>query len=284
MKKILILLSYIASVLLPQMVFSKPFIIGQLQGQLGNQMFQIAATIAHAKNYDMDFYFPDLINKKSEGIPVNRKKIFFRIKLRQAPLKQSRLYEESCFEFTPLPFHPRMCINGYFQSEKYFENHAETIKELFAPSEEILNYLHKNYEDIINHPKSVAIHVRTYHSEPHVRAVFPLHGREYVEKAVQYFPTDCLFVVFSDDIPWCEENLIGIRPNMRFIKGEQYYHDFFLISLCKHQIISNSSFSWWAAYLNKNPKKVVVAPKKWFQDETGLNYKDLVPEGWHRLE
>ena len=106
------------------------------------------------------------------------------------------------------------------------------------------------------------------------------NGKEYFQKAISLFSQDALFVVFSNDINWCKTNLQGLAKNLIFIENEPYYHDFYLMSLCKHQIISNSSFSWWAAYLNRNPDKIVIAPINWFTKASGFHSKDLFPDEW----
>ena len=97
---------------------------------------------------------------------------------------------------------------------------------------------------------------------------------------MQNFSKDAMFLVFSDNMDWTKKELEGLAKNMFFVEGEKYYHDFFLMSLCDHNIISNSTFSWWAAYLNKNPNKIVTAPKKWFNEQLGKNTKDLIPPEW----
>jgi len=279
-------LLFLFLILNPFYAFSKGVVVGNLKGQLGNQMFQIAATIAHARNNDADYYFPDLIKIQEYNVPLNFKKIFFRIGLKalNPPFIPDYTYNQVGYEYIPIPYQPCMKLDGYFQSEKFFDGHQEEILHLFAPSNRILSYLVDKYSDIIEDPCSVAIHIRTYNKEDPHHLIYILHGRDYVEKAVEYFPEDSLFVVFSDDILWCQQNLQGIRPNMRFIEGENYHHDFYLISLCKHQIISNSSFSWWAAYLNSNPDKIVIAPKKWFQKSYKTNDEDIVPDSWISLD
>jgi hypothetical protein len=112
---------------------------------------------------------------------------------------------------------------------------------------------------------------------------------EYYEKAISYFgdlnenPT---FYVFSDDIEWARLNL-NIPYNAVFVDindDNSDYEDLRLMTLCKHNILANSTFSWWGAYLNKNPNKSVIAPKMWFKDEI-LNQQttDLIPKSWIRI-
>jgi hypothetical protein len=253
-------------------------VIGELEGQLGNQCFVIAATVSLALDHDATPIFPDLIGKRDYNIPLNHEKIFFRLHSRRSCPAQL-IYREPHYHFAPIPYHPNMKIKGYFQSEKYFMHHKREILELFAPSPEIVRYLTDKYADLLAHPCTVAIHVRFYHEDPEQKCHLAPR-REYVEKAMALFPEGALFVVFSNQIEKCKELLAGIDRPMRWIEGESHYHDFYLMSLCKHNIISNSSFSWWGAYLNTNPTKVVVAPRSWYNPAYGLDTRDLLPDSW----
>ncbi|MBA3603258.1 MAG: alpha-1,2-fucosyltransferase, partial [Parachlamydiaceae bacterium] len=191
------------------------------------------------------------------------------------------VYREPSFSYTPIPYHPNMLLEGWFQSEKYFLNNKQAIMDLFAPKTEILDYLNEKYSDIIAHPNTVSIHLRSYIKEnPIYVEVYPTYGREYVEKAIQLFDADAQFIVFSDQIEWAKEELSGLANNMRFIEGEKYFHDFYLMSMCKHNIICNSTFSWWAAYLNRNPNKVITVPSEWFAPKYNHNSQDLIPQEW----
>ena len=110
--------------------------------------------------------------------------------------------------------------------------------------------------------------------------VYPSYGVEYFAQAASLFPEETLFVVFSNKMAWCKANLSGIAKNIRFIEGETHYHDFYLMSMCKDNIICNSSFSWWAAYLNRNPSKRVIVPSPWFAAEYKHDTRDLIPPTW----
>ena len=89
------------------------------------------------------------------------------------------------------------------------------------------------------------------------------------------------FIIFSDDIKWCKNNFIGDK--FTFIEGEKDYIDLWLMSLCNHNIIANSSFSWWGAWLNQNPNKKVIAPINWFGPEKKLNPKDIYCKNWIKI-
>jgi hypothetical protein len=172
-----------------------------------------------------------------------------------------------------------MKLFGYFQSEKYFSNHKQEVLELFAPPSDVIAYLSLYYADILEHPMTVSVHVRFYYEDPTGKA-HPTCQRDYFERAIECFPNDTLFVVFSNQMQECKNLLSDIHKNLRFIEGEDHFCDLYLMSLCKHNIIANSSFSWWGAYLNRNPDKQVIAPKLWFNPAYLSDTEDLLPEGW----
>lgn len=173
---------------------------------------------------------------------------------------------------------------GYWQSERYFAAQTNTIRADFtfrqplagrnlelAQEIETINAvsLHIRRGDFVSNPKTMAIH-----------GVCPL---AYYESAVRYIAERVdapHFFVFSDDMDWVRANLNMDHP-CRYVnhnRGSESYNDMRLMSLCRHYIIANSSFSWWGAWLNPNPEKIVVAPKKWFTKESNL--EDLFPQGW----
>jgi hypothetical protein len=264
---------------------AEEYVIGRLFGQLGNQMFQIAAATSLAIDHGALPTFPDLdINNEYNiplNIPLNRRNVFQKMNSFK-PRYSSITYKEPCFEFKKIPYKANMILEGYFQSEKYFEKHKETILKIFEPSFEILSYLQNKYFSVIDHPKTVAIHIRTYKDTTPDR--HPFVGWEYIYQATQLFDNDFLFVVFSDDINLCKIEIKKIlkNKNVIYIEGNRHFHDLYLISLCKHQIMSNSSFSWWGAYLNKNSQKKVICPAadKWFGPSLKHNNpKDVIPKG-----
>lgn len=261
---------------------NQSYVIVNLLGQLGNQMFQIAAGYSLALDNHANFFVPGFYEIRDWNTQTNYKYVFSKINPFLPEQSEQFHYKEKDFTYSPIPYHPNMSISGYFQSEKYFAHNKNEIIKLFEPQPDVVKYLKKKYKKILHHPNSVSIHVRTYHGLS--STVFPLNGKEYVEKALSLFSEDALFVVFSDHIEWCKQNLSGLRTKILFIEEEPYYIDFYLMSMCKHNIISNSSFSWWAAYLNRNPNKVVIAPKKWFQPEIGIDTRDLIPKEWIQLE
>jgi len=265
---------------------AKPFVTADLRYELGNQMFQVAAAVAIALDNDYEAYFPDLDRCPWWGMPDNRDYVFWRLNAEEPnePIEYTYQQNGVCF---PIPAKPNMKIAGDFQSERYFAHHKEAIINLFSPSDHIIGYLQRKYANILAHPCSVAVHVRTYIKDyGHLPTIDELHafaGINYYEKAVKLFPSDALFVVCSDNIEWCKANLAHIAPNVVFIEGNEHYYDFYLMSLCKHNITANSTFSWWAAYLNRNPDKVIVTLDNWFGKWWGQGTVHIVPKEWIRI-
>lgn len=259
---------------------SKDFVTAELIGELGNQFFIIAAAHSLALDHDACATFPALDESMEKNIPLNRKHVFPHVNAERP--ESFSLYREPHFHYAPIPYVPNIKLHGYFQSEKYFAHHKQEIVNLFAPSEEIMAYLRGKYSDILDDPYTVSIHLRFYHEDPDERFYIACR-RDFIERAIALFPKDSHFIVFSNRMQRCKAFLEGVQGHFRFIEGEAHFHDFYLMSRCKHNIICNSTFSWWAAYLNPNPAKVVVAPAKWFTQEAGLSMADLIPETWVTL-
>ena len=262
---------------------AQPIVVGNLIGQLGNQLFIIAATSSLAWENNATPCFPDFINQNRTkwNLAENYKILFSDLKTKNPLLKHIKYtYQEPCFFYVPIKYKKNMKISGYFQSEKYFIKYKERIIDLFSPNESISSYLQEKYSDIINDPNTVSIHLRSYLKEDPFGSYHITYGMDYYNAAMDLFPENTQFIVFTNDIVDTKIKFKNVTKNIRFIENEHYIHDFYLMSLCKHNIISNSSFSWWAAYLNRNPDKIVVAPPNWFNPITGLDTKDLLPNDW----
>lgn len=173
---------------------------------------------------------------------------------------------------------------GYWQSEKYFIDAAETIRADFT-FRHPLSGKNSQLANKIGQTMAVSLHVRRgdYASNPATKATHGLCSLEYYRAAILHIAERLEqpeFFIFSDDIAWVKENLKIDFPcwYVDHNQGAESYNDMRLMSLCKHHIIANSSFSWWGAWLNTNADKTVVAPKKWFANDT--NVEDLYPSGW----
>lgn len=176
-----------------------------------------------------------------------------------------------------------MKIHGYFQSEKYFAHHRDKILELFAPHQDDLKCIQTKYKWLLEHPNTVAIQLRKYVEDPN-GSRFIQYGKDYLRKAMNLFPDDALFVLFSNDINFAKDNIPEeMAKRVKCIENESHVIDLHLISFCKHTIISNSTFGWWGAWLNKNPEQKVIAPAQWLHPNDSYNSRDLYPEKWVRV-
>lgn len=177
---------------------------------------------------------------------------------------------------------------GYWQNEQYFYDIREVLrKELTLKGS--LDEENRLVDERIRTANSVAIHVRRgdYVSDPSTVARMESVGEEYYSRATNYVLTRVSnphFFVFSDDPAWAMANLRFQHP-VTFVSHngpDDGVLDLHLMSACKHNIIANSTFSWWAAWLNSNPEKVVVAPRHWYKG-VGLQAMGLLSEGWVAL-
>lgn len=291
-------------------------IIVKLIGGLGNQMFQYAAgrhlaqkyntklkiDIQSFKNYTLRNYGLNHFNivenfatsKDLAYVRFPSDSIFIKASkyvLRSIPRVQSIKYigeKEFNFQENTLSFLDNIYLDGYWQSEKYFLDIEDIIRYEFS----IVNPLSSISQDIAEQIKdceSVSIHIRRgdYVSDPKTNSIHGTTGLEYYCRAIDLIleKTDKPhFFIFSDDPEWACSNIRPATPTIYVRRDDcsKDYEDMCLMSMCKHNIIANSSFSWWGAWLNMNPEKIVIAPKKWF-NSTNMNTQDLLPVKWHKL-
>lgn len=234
-----------------------------VSGRLGNKLFQIAAAYSIAKHNNDEYRMP----------PWKYLTHFPNVKCGTIPPIE-KIYSEPTFNYSPIPYshlNGVVSLNGYFQSDKYFSS-REDILELFKFGQSIESFL-KNYK----YQNYTSIHVRRGDYTNLTHFYHDLSTTDYYRNAI----TDCCekkFVVFSDDIEFCKTYFSQFQ-GCEFIYSEDTneIQDLILMTTCKNNIIANSSFSWWGAYLNKNGGKVYM-PKDWFSGS--LNSKDLEVKGW----
>ncbi len=150
-------------------------------------------------------------------------------------------------------------MTGYYQYEGFLD--FARVRAFLRIPTSVKEELTSRYGDTLAKPGVTGISVRRgdYMGLPEKH---PFVGEKYLKAAVAQFPEGTPFVVCSDDIPWCKRFFKG--PDYTFIENESVQNQFWIHTLCAHNIISNSSFSWWSAWLNPNPEKRVIAPKKWY--------------------
>jgi hypothetical protein len=177
-------------------------------------------------------------------------------------------------------------IQGYYQTQKYFENYKEDIYNLFSFKKDLYNKCNKVLYDIKSkyNLEVVSVHIRRGDYVTN-QSSHPLCTLEYYVEAIQSHFSDknYIFHIFSDDIAWCKEIFSG-ENNLIFSEGNSHFEDMCMLSLSDHNIIANSSFSWWGAWLNQSPIKRVIAPSNWFGPALShLNIKDVIPENWIKI-
>lgn len=254
-----------------------------LMGGLGNYLFQIAAAYSYGlKHGKTPVFNTNMSIKVHKGIDTYFDNILRSIDRKDSVAAQTTLSEIG-FHYTELPFVPNgVCLNGYFQSEKHFIEHEEEIRELFSCPNHITESLKKKYP-YIDEVNTCSIHVRRG-DYVKLQDTHPVQNMPYFMKALKKMPKDCSIFVFSDDIEWCKESFPEMGERIHFVEGQSDIEDFYLMSMCDHNIISNSTFSWWAAWLNSNSEKTVVAPKRWFGPVNAhLDTKDIYPETWEKI-
>ncbi|HMO78953.1 MAG TPA: alpha-1,2-fucosyltransferase [Candidatus Paceibacterota bacterium] len=252
----------------------------EIKGGLGNQMFQYAygralsvagEKILFVKNFPkngMRSFRLDVYNISDKINFIDKKNNYIKNKF-EAILSYLNIKKE----------------DGYYQSEDYFKNIKSLIKQEFSPK--TISSTTKELESKIkNSTNPTAIHIRRsdYLNKNNIKLFHICDKKYYIDSINQIINlkkeknTD--FFIFTDDIKWAKENLSEIEK-IFFISDKklQEYEEIYLMSVCKNNIISNSTFAWWGAWLNKNGDKIVIAPKYWFKNKLTTN-TNIIPKEW----
>jgi hypothetical protein len=297
----------------------QPVVVG-LIGGLGNQMFQYATGRALAlrcgaalkldlarfasyrkRRYELDALSicagpaskadlarfrlgPEPPNALHGPWPERLRRLRYGI-VRVAPVYHERQFH---FDVDVLALRAPVYLSGHWQSEKYFAEFAEVLREELAPRER-LEGENAAIAAQIDATTAVSLHVRRgdYVTEPGTNRYHGLCSIDYFRSAAQFIAERVgaihLFV-FSDDLEWCRDNLkLGMPTTFVAANApDRGFRDMQLMARCRHHVIANSSFSWWGAWLNPSPAKVVVAPHRWFDAGTG-DTRDLIPASWVRM-
>jgi len=279
----------------------------KLMGGLGNQMFQYAlgSSIAvHNNNdlvLDLSFFEKQPLENTQRYYSLNCFKLDAKLCKKTVLGKKpifyfgtdityfENLYLEKEFKFDnkALLQPDKTLFEGYWQTEKYFKNIKKKLINDFALARDISRE-DAALEEKIKNCNSVSLHVRRgdYVNNQNANKFHGLKGIDYYKKAIKIINKtyrEFTIFIFSDDIAWCKKNLSKIHDNIIFVGGDRVdYVDMHLMKNCSHNIIANSSFSWWAAWLNENKSKIVVAPKIWFNDPN-TSTVDIIPKSWIKI-
>ena len=291
-------------------------LVVRIGGGLGNQMFQYAFArsleIRHKKEVFLDIKSLETNKRnyelyhftiKENYVDTSKMKYFYaknfveksfyylQYKFKKDNGLTRRIRERGRgFSSQYLEIRENAYFHGCWQSERYFENIKKTVRNEFnfreKPRGKNIEMIKKIKADRL----SVSIHVRRgdYISDVKNLKKHGVCNIEYYLNAIKYMKDkvgkNIHFYIFSDDMKWVRENL-SIDCLTTYVEhngGEQSFEDMRLMSLCSHNIIANSTFSWWGAWLNRNPNKIVIAPQKWFHS-VEIENKDIIPKEWIRI-
>lgn len=284
--------------------------IVKILGGLGNQMFQYALAVALQQRYpsevvkydvecfhgyplhngfELDKIFNLSLSKASKLDIIRLSYPFFNYRLWQVggrffPRRRSMFEEKNMrYENSLLNNPSPMWYDGYWQCEKYFKEYRLTILREFA-FRDFTDAKNLELSKIISSSNSTSIHIRRgdYLSNPMFNGICTV---KYYHSSIQYIRQHTTIdnvIIFSNDIEWCKETFCSSLEGLNTIfvdwnTGEDSYRDLQLMSLCRNNIIANSSFSWWGAWLNKHEDKIVISPSRWLNVDYVI---DVIPESW----
>ena len=289
-------------------------IILKISDGLGNQLFQYAngkSLVKHKKQSllcDLSWYneihdnftkrsfklnkFNVVLNEanhnlldkiKRSKLPIVIRSFYWRTQNR-LPYYKKHIVKEQSFTYDPniLKCKNDVYLEGFWQSEKYFNKIRPILLKEIQLKEDITE--NRYYKQIKQTENPISIHVRrgdyTKTDSEHLTL-----SLEYYVKGINYINNrkkNISFYIFSDDIEWVKKQSIFTKIEATFIENQKEEVDLMLMSKCKHNIIANSSFSWWGAWLNQNNDKIVIAPSRWFKNEK-IDILDLIPENWIKI-
>jgi hypothetical protein len=286
-------------------------VIVGLGGRLGNQMFQYAAGKALAmrlgatlsfEGYGKDsgkksrvqvldsFALPEdfapVRSRRFDKLLIKLARMGWPVRLRGLPIYvEPHFHYDPCFETLD-----RGCyLVGGWMSERYFGSIRSVLLEDFSFKGKMSDGARQMAAEISASQSPVALHVRRgdYVEDPRILARHGICGREYYEAAMNLLRSQCgqsRFFVFSDDVERVQDEFSGL-PGLTYVRGNSQEEDLYLMAACRHIIIANSTFSWWAAWLNRHADKLVIAPRQWFGPELMRKFdtSDLLPTDWRLI-
>lgn len=250
-------------------------------GGLGNQMFQAAHALAQGwKNNRETVFIPKSWTPMQGRETFHYKDNVFRDLTFVDSIEGFTKVHEGPWEYSEVnPVETDTVFEGYFQSGKNFLGYDEKIQKMFGPTDDFVKYAFEKYPELTSN-NTVSVHVRfgDYKQNPHIH---PSVSKEYIDEALSKLNDKKHLFLFGDDKKWLSENF---QSQYNTIVDEEDYIDLWIMSLCKTNIISNSTFSWWAAFLNNNSNKKVYAPSIWFGPSGPQNYQDMYQSDWTKID
>ena len=272
-----------------------------LVGGLGNQLFQIYTTIAYAHKNNVCFRFTDVETLVGWGNLGTQRRTYWNSLLYKLkpfllpffpPLIQ---VNETCFKYndvdlTVLEDNVNVCLFGYFQSYKYFDEHSKTISKMI----EIDSFKDAIMKEHVSQD-SISLHFRLgdYKS---LSFFHPIATYDYYKRSISYIlekdlsHLNILYFCEDEDINQVNQTIDALKtdfPLLIFSRADPKLTDWeqmILMSCCNHHIIANSTFSWWGAYFNTNQDKIVCYPSVWFGESMGHDTSELCPPEWKQIQ
>jgi hypothetical protein len=247
------------------------------RSRFGNQLFFVAATMGIAVKNNTEYGFTS--NMGHSGIDYQS---IFKNDLPIINYIPEVKYHQEQFCYYNVIINEDVEIFGYFQSEKFFKHIEDLVKKQFEFKDTVVDLVKSKYPNISD---SCTIHIRRgdYVSQPNHHPLLPI---EYYNNYIDDYSEGDIYV-FSDDIEWAKEQFVGNRYLFPSFEQDNDLNCFVLMSLAKNSLIANSTYSWWAAWLNQNPNKKIYAPNhtKWFGSSYSyLDTKDMIPDNWIQLK
>lgn len=252
-----------------------------LMGGLGNQMFQMSHALCQGwKNNIPTKFRPSSYTPMQANQPTKYlDNIFRNVEFTNDIHNTIRI--ESGWGYTPInpSWETSVEFFGYFQSNKNFLGYDEKIKELFQPTEEFVNKVNALFPEI-NNEGTISLHIRRgdYTTISHV---LPVIDKTYIDEALKQNGSYTTLFIFSDNVEWVKQNLS--YPNQIIVTGLEDYEEMWFMSLCKNNITSNSTFSWWGGFLNQNINKKIYVPSVWFGPSGEYNWEDIYIDSWTKI-
>jgi hypothetical protein len=274
-------------------------IIGNLMGGLGNQLFQIYATIAYAIHTKQRFQFPQHIQQGITKRMTYWSNLYSNLSMFIIPTitnTNTNIVKEKAFEYNPLPITVEgdILLYGYFQSHKYFNGYYTTICKMIGIEKQKEKILLEHPYDYTN---KISMHFRLgdYKQNLDCHPILPTsyykNSIQFIQNKLQRENLEILFFCEKEDMTSVSQMVVELQsyfPSCLFEKVGNDIEDWkqlLMMSMCSHHIIANSTFSWWGAYLNKSTDKMVCYPTRWFGPKLKdiNNTKDLFPTDWIKI-
>lgn len=263
-------------------------IVTKLKEGLGNQLFQYFFTKSISPNdyyFDISFYSFNA-SRKLDLINFPNMKLNFLADPKDLYVDFEYIKDNFQYMYIKIDKNKNYYFDGYWQNKKYLEPVKDLVIQEMRPEEKLKEYIENKYGFLRDN--SVSLHIRRtdYLS---LSNYYYILDESYYNKALSYFNKDIKIAIFSDDIEWCKSNIKN--KNIYFIE-ESPIVDLRIMSICENNIIANSTFSFWGAYLNENKKKKVICPRNWFKEEYSLLISNnlqkdcasnLILDNWERI-